>query len=188
MQGDQCYIRLPITINLLRILKRELQQSHYSIAEQRMLWSAFMLAFCSFLHASEYLSLQWLDINYNNRITINLRQSKTDPFRKGHQIHVYPTNTSTFPVRVFLLNMPFSNSTTAANPVFIAGRFAPLTQASLNKALRSLLSRDQSQYTSHIFRIGATTTTAAARIPAWMIKSLGRWTSNASMSYIHCSP
>lgn len=73
----------------------------------------------------------------------------------------------------------------------MAGRFAPLTQASLNKALRTLLSRaglDQSQYASHSFRIGAATTAAAARIPVWMIKSLGHWTSNAYLSYIHRSP
>ena len=57
MQGDRCRTRLPITINLLRTLKRKLQQSHYSIAEQRMLWSAFTLAFYGFLRASEYLNL-----------------------------------------------------------------------------------------------------------------------------------
>ena len=149
-------------------LKCELQQWHYSLAEQQMLWSAFTLVFYGFLCASEYLNLQWLDISYNSRITINLRQSKTDPFRKGHQIHVYPANTSTCPVRAFLLYMPFSNSTTASNPVVMAGRFAPLTQASLNKALCSLLSRaalDQSQYASQSFRIGAATRAAAARIP-----------------------
>ena len=87
--------------------------------------------------------------------------------------------------------MPFSNSTTAADPVFMAGKFAPLTQASLNQALHSLLSRaalDQPQYASHSFRIGAATTAATARIPAWMIKSLGRWTSNPYLSYIHRSP
>ena len=191
MQGDRCRTRLPITINLLRTLKRELQQSHYSLAEQRMLWSAFTLAFYGFLRASEYLNLQWSDISHNNRITINLRQSKTDPFRKGHQIFIYPTNTSTCPFRAFLLYIPFSSKTTASDPLFMAGRFAPLTQASLNKALRTLLNRaglDQSQYASHSFRIGAATTAAAARIPVWMIKSLGRWTSNAYLCYIHRSP
>ena len=143
------------------------------------------------LWPSEYLSLQWLDISYNNRITINLRQSKTDPFRKGHQIHVYPTNTSTCPVQAFLFYMPFSNRTTVSNPVFMIGRFAPLTQASLSKALCSLLSRatlDQSQYASHSFRIGAATTAASASLPVWMIKSLGHWVSNVYLSYIHCSP
>ena len=37
MQGDRCPTRLPITVNLLQTLKCELQQSHYSLAEQRML-------------------------------------------------------------------------------------------------------------------------------------------------------
>ena len=70
MQGDRCRTRLPITINLLRTLKRELQQWHYSLAEQQMLRSAFTLVFYGFLHASEYLNLQWLDISYNSRITL----------------------------------------------------------------------------------------------------------------------
>ena len=141
-----------------------------------MLWFAFTLAFYGFLRASEYLNLQWLDISCNSRITINLRQSKTDPFRNGHQIHVYLANTSICPVRGLLLYMPFSNSLTASDPVFMACRFAPLTQASLNKALCLLLSRaalDQFQYASHSFRTGTATTTTAARIPVWMIKSLG---------------
>jgi len=43
------------------------------------------------------------------------------------------------------------------------------------------------QYASQSFRIGATTTAAAARIPAWMIKSLVHWNSNIYQSYyIHC--
>ena len=38
-------------------------------------------------------------------------------------------------------------------------------------------------YASHSFRIGAATTAAAAGL-----KSLGRWSSNAYLSYIHCQP
>ena len=41
MQGNNCCTHLPITINLLHTLKCELQQSHYSLAEQRTLWSVF---------------------------------------------------------------------------------------------------------------------------------------------------
>jgi len=67
---------------------------------------------------------------------------------------------------------------------------SPLTNTSLNKALCILLKNacfDQSQYASHSFRIGAATTAAAARTPAWMIRTLGRWNSNAYLSYIHCA-
>jgi len=67
----------------------------------------------------------------------------------------------------------------------------PLTNTSLNKVLRILLKNaglDQWQYASHSFRIGAAMTAAAARIPAWMIKTSRRWNSNAYLSYIHSSP
>ena len=75
-----------------------------------------------------------------------------------------------------------ANRAAADDLLFNAGRFAPLTNASLNKALRILLKNaglDQLQYASHSLRIGAATTAAAARIPVWMIKTLGRWNSNA---------
>ena len=41
-------------------------------------------------------------------------------------------------------------------------------------------------YVSHSFRIGAATTAAAVGILAWLIKTLGRWSSNAYMDYIQC--
>ena len=162
-----------------------------------MLWDAFTLALYGFLCSSEYLILQWLDISCNNRITINLRQSKIDTFLKNQKsmyvrMYIQPTHPLAHAAaQAFLLHMPFSNSTTASDPVFMAGRFAPLTQASLNKALHTLLSRtalNQSQYASHSFRIGAATTTATEKIPVWMLKSLGLWISNAYLSYIQRSP
>ena len=45
---------------------------------------------------------------------------------------------------------------------------------------------NQSKYALHSFRIGAATTAAAAGIPAWLIKTLGRWNSNAYLAYIRC--
>ena len=47
---------------------------------------------------------------------------------------------------------------------------------------------NQQHYASNNFRTGATTTIAAAGLPAWLIKILGRWSSEAYQSYIHPSP
>ena len=69
-QGTTNCTRLPITIDLLRSLKTQLQlrnDSSYSLLEKRLLWSAFTLAFYGFLRASEFtsLSLQWLDVQFS---------------------------------------------------------------------------------------------------------------------------
>ena len=45
-----------------------------------------------------------------------------------------------------------------------------------------------SSYTSHSFRIGAVTTAAAAGLPPTLIKTLGRWRSNAYKTYVQYPP
>ena len=81
-------------------------------------------------------------------------------------------------------------NTMNCSPVFNAGRFSPLTQKKLNAVIRHLLHQggiNELSYASHSFRIGAATTAAAAGLPAWLIKTLGRWSSNAYLSYIRCT-
>ena len=73
--------------------------------------------------------------------------------------------------------------------VFSAGIFSPLTSQRLNTVIHCLLQQaglNHSDYTSYSFMMGAATTVAAAGLPIWLIKKLGRWTSNVYRSYIHC--
>ena len=102
-QGTTSRTHLPITIDLLRSLKTPLwNDSSYSLLEKRLLWSAFTQAFYGFLRASEFTSssLQWSDVQFSaTTVAIDLRQSKTDPFRRGHTITIQVTSTSTCPVR-----------------------------------------------------------------------------------------
>ena len=190
-QGDTSRLRLPITINVLKDLKTQLRNySSYTLVEKRLLWSAFTLAFYAFLRASEFTasSLLWSDVQSSpTTITIHLRQSKTDPFRRGHSITIQATSTSTCPVHAMNL---FSDLTTnRTGPLYCGGRFNPLSREQLTRALRMLLQlagHDQNSYASHSFRIGAATTAAAAGLPTWLIKAMGRWSSDAYQSYIHC--
>ena len=158
-QGDHYRTRLPITINLLRLLKQQLRICcHYTALEQRMLWALFTLAFYGFFRASELLSnLSWSDVVLSsNRISITLHQSKTDPFRRGQTIHIFESGSSTCPVRAIACYLNLISNNKVNEPVFSAGRFNPLTQKSLNKVLHYLLQQggiNQIDYASHSFRM-----------------------------------
>jgi len=110
-----------------------------------------------------------------------------DPFRRGQSITLQATSTSTCPVRAIIL---FTELTTnRSGPLYCGGHFNPLSREQLTKALRNLLQlagHKHQSYASHSFRIGAATTAAAAGLPTWLIKAMGRWSSDAYQTYIHC--
>ena len=62
--------------------------------------------------------------------------------------------------------------------------------ASLTKELRSALQGcglPADNYFTHSFRIGAATTAASAGVPSWLIKTLGRWSSDCYERFIRTS-
>ena len=100
-------------------------------------------------------------------MSITLLQSKTDPFRCGSTIHLFLTGSSKCPIKA-MTAYAMHVDTSANNPVFRAERFNPPTQKKLNRILRNLLQQsgfNHVNYSSHIFRIGAETTAAAAGLP-----------------------
>ena len=120
-----------------------------------------------------------------------LEQSKTDPFHCGHTITIYAAGTSTCPVRALRLYMEASAPFQANSPVFKGDRFSLLDRQHLTIAICHLLQNthyNYQHYGSHSFRSGAATTAAAAGIPDWLIKFLGRWRSNAYQGCIHSAP
>ena len=57
----------------------------------------------------------------------------------------------------------------------------PLTKQALTLETRKLLAQagfNASNYAGHSYRIGAATTAAAAELPSWLIRTLGRWSSD----------
>ena len=143
-----------------------------------MLWALFMVAFYGFFRAGELiLNLHWSHITLSStQVSITLLESKTDPFRRGSTIHLFPTGSSTCPIKAMTV-YAMRVDTAHNKPVFQAGRFNSLTQKKLNAILRNLLQQanvNHVNYSSHSFRIGAATTVAAAGLPPWLIKALGR--------------
>jgi len=75
------------------------------------MWAAFTVAFFGFLRASEFTitttdssTLRWSDIQLSTtNLSILIRQSKTDPFRTGHVLHIAATGALTCPVKAMIL-------------------------------------------------------------------------------------
>ena len=92
-QGENPRRRLPITTATLKYLKSQLRQLTLNHADKRMLWAAFCVAFYGFLRVSEFTcqavgsfnpdqSLLRQDIILQgSAVTIEIKASKTDPFR-----------------------------------------------------------------------------------------------------------
>ena len=117
-------------------------------------------------------------------MSIHIKVSKADPFRNGINIVVHATNTPVCPVRAMTHYLQHRRR---GGPllIFADGRY--LTRNSLTDILRYLLSSgslDTDRVGSHSFRIGAATTAAAAGVPDWLIKVMGRWASDAFQVYI----
>ena len=118
---------------------------------------------------------------------MHIKQSKTDPFRHRTTLAISKSHSSVCAVialREYLLQRNTSN---IDEPLFILQNGEPLTRTLLNANLRELLNilgYVEQEYAPHSFRIGAATTAAAANLPPWLIKTLGRLRSDCYELYI----
>lgn len=170
-----------------------------------MIWAACCLAFFGFLRVSEFtvpgvgsydsychLSLQDIAIDNKNNprlLQLVLKQSKTDPFRKGVKIYIGATDSTVCPVKAVLAYLAMRGSQTG--PLFITQTGKGLTRQIFSTALDSLLAElnlDTQHYNTHSFRIGAATSAMQAKIPDTYIQMMGRWQSDAYQRYIKTPP
>jgi hypothetical protein len=169
-----------------------------------MFWAAMTLAFFGFLRLGELTCnckfnpethLKPDDVLFssesqpNNAMFVRIKESKTDPFRSGQTITIGSSNTPLCPV-VAMKNCLALRPTTVG-PLFVNSLGKPLTKQELTRKTRQLLSQagfQVSNFAGHSYRIGAATTAASARLPPWLIKTLGRWSSDCYERYIQTLP
>ena len=197
-------VRLPITVQILHSIRRLLSQKPKSYATT-MLWAACNLAFFTFLCVSEFtipqeglydpschLSLQ--DIAVDSRDTpqlmqVDLKQSKTDPFRQGVTLYLGATDSTICPIKAVLSYLAIRGG--HAGPLFLSQSGKGLTRHMFTTELDSLLAElnlNKHHYNSHSFCIGAATTAMQAKIPETHIQMLGRWRSDTYQRYIKTPP
>ena len=199
-KGSNKKERLPVGPDILRLV-RKVWNGKSSDPDNHMLWAACCIGFFGFLRAGEFTvpsdssfdpeaHLCYSDIAVDNSsrpqvVRITIKQSKTDPFRKGVDLFLGRTSADLCPVESLLTYLVVRG--TKEGPLFIFKDGRPLTRQRLVTALRGALQAmgvEQSKYCGHSFRIGAATTAAARRMEDSIIKTLGRWNSVAYLQYV----
>ena len=118
--GQQTRTRLPITPGLMRKLKGYCR-TNYTDQDYIMLWAAACMCFFGFMRAGKLVVPS--DSGFNplchlaagnvlvdsrsspSYLVVNVKASKTDPFRQGAQIHLGRTYSELCPVAAILLYM-----------------------------------------------------------------------------------
>lgn len=192
--------RLPITANIMSQILHHSSTAFPEGIEARLLWAACCLGYFGFMRSGEFThttgslppAIQAADLAVDSHesptiVKVTLRRAKTDPFGKGVDVYFGRTNTSICPVAGLLQYMAVRPDSEKSAPLLIHGNGTPLTRdqfCQMVKKTLHLANIDQSAYSGHSFRIGAASAAAAAGVPAYFIKMLGRWESDAYQLYI----
>ena len=157
-------LRQPITVSHLRLILTRLRQSNLPVIDRRLWWSACTLAYFGLLRVSEYTSptratthsgtLSVDDISFNSNfttMTVNIKASKTDPFRQGCLITIGSTLNSLCPInalRVYLSARQHPHT----SPLFIFADHSFLTRGHIERFITTTLT--EVNVHTHSFRIG----------------------------------
>ena len=113
-------------------------------------------------------------------LSVRIKQSKTDQFSQGVSIYLGKTGSPLCPVSALLSYLVVQGS--GEGPLFRLKDGQPLTRPRLVLLLRKALASAglvPGNYAGHSFRSGAATTAAPCGVLVDIIKTLGRWRSEA---------
>ena len=154
------------------------------------------LAFFGFLRIDELTCNLTFDPKYNlmkrdmtfrprcspKCMLVHIKVSNTDPFRLGQTIDIGKTNLSLCPISgmvAYLNSRPFPSDSGPLSP-YKCGTF--LTWEKFTRGTRLLIIKkglNSTEFAGRSFRIGV----ATAGLPPWLIKVLGRWSSDCFERY-----
>lgn len=197
--------RLPITPNLLRLIKVAISQDSLDKRDMRSFWFLSTLAFFGSFRMGELIgtssksfdpkfTLLKRDITLNSTtinnklyhfLEIRLKSSKT-ALTDNTLIDIYPTNNEICPVKAYL-KWEKSSNLLPSTPAFQLSSGLLITKDLMNKKLHSWLTNyvDPSigVISGHSFRAGLVSILGAAGFQDSDLQSIGRWSSRAFLLY-----
>jgi hypothetical protein len=160
--------------------------------------AAVLLAFFGMLRVSEYtapsighfdpglhLTVDDVQICWARQVAlITLKSSKTDPFRVGVTLRIGVTHNALCPVHALLRFLVRRGGRLGPLFLFADGRF--LIRAHITDLLHRSLPFSRG-FNTHSFRRGGASALAAAGQSPYVIQTLGRWKSDAYVTYVQLS-
>ena len=195
VQGSSTSKHLPITVDLLKAIQHSLDLNSW---DHVMLWAACCLGFFGFLRAGEFTTNSTFDPSIHLTVGDVQADSLVDP--TCFRVHIKCLKTDPFVLAVTFMWVGASASSAQwcplvifwhgvahlQDPCFCYADSRPLTQQQLSSTVQAILHSAgyTGSYSGHSFRIGAATTAATRGIPDYLIKTLGRWSSDTYQCYI----
>ena len=179
-------IRVPISLQLLANIIQVLPTICRSPYESSLFIAAYCLAYFGLLRISEVLTLQLSNLHFqpSGNITLTIPKSKTDQLGHSTTVQIQSQYGVLRPPTLILGYIKIRPGNHPTLLIHVDGK--PITrfqfQSILQKSLSSL--NVPGHYRSHRFRIGMATELANLGISHSQIQTLGRWSSNAFLSYI----
>lgn len=190
--------KLPITLEILQKMSKVVGESFDDV----MFWAAATLAHFGMLRVAEFTVslrrnssvLKQDDISFyhdanGSYMLVVIKTSKADTFNKGVQLCVGCTLLpicAHCAVHRYIIERK-TRGFGAQEPLFVFSNGTGLTRSLFVRHTRlwlSLVGVNDKLYSSHSYRVGGATTAAAAGLADWEIKLMGRWSSDAYLSYI----
>lgn len=201
-------IRLPVTPDVLKLLKYEIKTSSLAPETKLLLWTVATMAFAgafrihellarvegtfdpSFTLLSKDVVMRSLNINKEKVqiLQVRLKSEKKDRIGADTIVDVYHSGGPLCPVGAYTKWCKLRKNWGNHLPAFMDDEGKPLTGAKFNKYLRLFLGKyldyKKGSISSHSFRAGLTSLVAKLGFTEEEIQALGRWSSQAYTAYI----
>ena len=198
-------VRLPMTPDLMRLLKKELIKADLDNHGKACLWSVSTLAFAGGFRISELLckTASSFDPDYallkrdlklkptqsgKSSLQITLKCDKTNKSHLSVMVDVFASGSEICPIRAYQKYRSFNAPDADDQPAFKMSSGTALTAKKLNSFIKHRLAPHlgdvRGTLSSHSFRIGITSLLGQSGLPTEELKHIGRWSSSAYEFYL----
>jgi hypothetical protein len=196
--------RLPMTMNMMLVLKNTISNSDFNKRDKKLLWAVSTIAFAGAFRIGEILSkheatfdpdftlltrdVTWsLDSNDSTVIHVSLKCPKETKSVAPTVVDLYQNNGPLCPVKAFLTWFKLKPRE-AECPMFRWENGTPLTGTKLNAIMSKLLGpytdRNKGSFNTHSFRIGLASMLGTLGYSDEEVQASGRWSSRAFETYM----